>query len=978
MPSNRHVLNVAAYATRIPCMKSPKENVRAITHMTSAIRFLLPGVLVAALALSTTDQARATDLITAHIDTTTRTAMPAQRAGWAKAETDRGRVPDNLALNRLSLALKRSPQRQQAYEQLLREQQEPSSPNFQRWLTPTEIGERFGASQNDIDALSNWLRTQGLTVDEVANSRTRITFSGSAANVAAAFGTELHYYTAGKETRIANAAAPSIPSALTDAVRSVVGLSTITFKPMLHMSAPQSAQWPQGAPQPMLTNCSTTPCQNIVFPADFAKIYNLGPVTAQGIDGSGQSIAIVARTRVHKPDIKNFQSLAGLATKYPTEIVPPLGTDPGTAASTCNPDTNATPNCSKPGDAVMDQSEATLDVQRATSVAPGATIKLITSGTAGNSDGVFIALDYAIDTDPVPAKVISVSYGTCEADNTAAALDVVDEAFKQAAMEGISVFVSSGDGGVDGCAALDSPPPASPRKSPNLLCASGYVTCVGGTEFADKTRQSMYWGSNGNTYGSALGYIPEGAWNEPLGADGSTQMAATGGGVSALPKPSWQVGVGVPGNAGRYTPDVSFNASTREGYFTCMAAQNGSCEVAGGRFSLLIVGGTSASAPSMAGIAALLNQKTGTAQSNLNPGLYALAANTANGVFHDITVASSGVSNCTLTTPSPCNNTTPGPSGLSGGLQGYLVGSGYDLATGLGSIDVSRLLDQWGNTTSTSINLNQHGLSGSWADPTTNSQGLVMEVDPDFYATGTGLLFAGWYTYDVTAAGGQRWYTLQAQVSGTTPAVVGIYSTTGGRFDSPQTTSAKEVGRATLAFSDCTNGTLDYTFTDGSGRTGRIPLTRLLSNTTCSPNGDSGTATAPTLLSGAWADAGNSGQGLVFDMNAVDNVVFAGWYTYTATAAPGSDATGQHWYTLQATLKPGTSTPNNVGIYESTGGVFNAPATAHTTQVGTASLVFSSCTSARLNYAFNTGANSGKTGTLDLTRVGAVPAGCHL
>lgn len=955
-------------------MTNPTKHFRAIER---AIRLLLPATLATALAVGA-EPTGATDLITAHIDTTARTAMPAQRAGWAKAASDRGRVPDTLVLNGLSLALKRSPERQRAYEQFQREQQDPSSPNYQHWLTPSEIGERFGASRNDIDTLSNWLRTQGLTVDAVANSRTRIRFSGSAADVAATFGTPLHYYAAGTDTRIANAATPSIPTALSGVVRSVVGLSTITFKPMLHMGAPLSAQWPKGSPQPLLTDCTTTPCQNILFPADFASIYNLGPVTAQNIDGSGQSIAIIARTRVHMPDIKNFQARAGLATRYPTEIVPPTGTDPGTAAATCNPDTNATPNCNKPGDAVMDQSEATLDVQRATSVAPGATIKLITSAKTGDSDGVFIALDYAIDTDPVPAKIISVSYGTCEADNTAAALGIVDDAFSQAAMEGISVFVSSGDGGVDGCAALDSPPPASPKKSPNLLCASGHVTCVGGTEFADKNSQGTYWASNGSTYGSALGYIPEGAWNEPQGSDGKTQMAATGGGVSGLPKPSWQVGVGVPGNAGRYTPDVSFNASTREGYFTCMAAQQGSCEVVNGSFNLLRVGGTSASAPSMAGIAALLNQKTGAAQANLNPRLYALAANTGNGVFHDVTVASSGVGDCTVATPSPCNNTTPGPNGLDGGLQGYLVGTGYDLATGLGSIDVTRLLDQWGNTAPTSIDLNQHGLSGSWADPTTDSQGFVMEIDPDFYGSGTGLLFAGWYSFDVTAAGGQRWYTLQAQVGGTTPASVGIYSTTGGRFDSSQATTANEVGRATLAFSDCTHGTLDYSFTDGSGRSGSIALTRLSSNTTCSPTGDSGSAAVPTLLSGAWADAGTSGQGLVFDMNANDNVIFAGWYTYSPTGSASGGAADQRWYTLQATFKPGTSTPNGVGIYESRGGVFDAPASVQTTQVGTATLVFNSCTSATLQYTFTGGSNSGKNGTLDLTRIGAVPSGCHL
>lgn len=275
------------------------------------------------------------------------------------------------------------------------------------------------------------------------------------------------------------------------------------------------------------------------------------------------------------------------------------------------------------------------------------------------------------------------------------------------------------------------------------------------------------------------------------------------------------------------------------------------------------------------------------------------------------------------------------------------------------------------------IESNQRGLSGAWADPTTESQGLIVDIGQDFYGTGTGLLFAGWYTFDITAAGGQRWYTLQGQVNGATPASVGIYSTTGGRFDSSQPTATREVGRATLAFHDCTRGTLDYTFTDGSGRRGSIPLKRLLSNETCSPSGDSGDAAITTLLSGAWADTGNSGQGLVFDMSAVDNVVFGGWYTF-ALDASREGPPGQRWYTLQATFKPGTPTPNGVGIYESTGGAFNEPADTRTARVGTASLVFTTCTSATLQYTFTGGASSGRSGTLDLSRVGAVPSGCGM
>ena len=898
---------------------------------------------------------------------------------WAQPKNDLGAVPADLTLDHLSLVLRRSPERQLAYDQLLGEQQNPASPNYHRWLSPIEIGERFGATQHDIDALSNWLLMQGLSVDAVANSRTRIHFSGRAADVASAFGTELHYFQAGAEKRVANTAAASIPAAFGDAVRYVIGLRSITFRPAYQIVAAPPVNLGDASPQPAGTNCNGTVCSHTVFPADFAKIYGLEPVYQQNIKGSGQTIAIVGRARISEPDIQNFQTLSGLPIRYPTIIIPPGGTDPGPAATTCS--ATGTPSCSHPSDLVGEQSEATLDVQRAGSVAPGTPVKLIVSANTASSDGLTTAIDYAIDTTPIPASILSISYAICEADVGSAYVHFADDRFSQAAMEGISTFVASGDSGVAGCADHTQPPTAGQVAGTNALCSSGYVTCVGGTEFADTANPSAYWASsNGAGFLSALGYIPEGAWNEPTGSDGSTQLAATGGGVSAyIPTPSWQVGTGVPGRQGRYTPDVSFAASAHDGYFVCMAAAGGSCVVTAGRFQLLIATGTSASAPSMAGIAALLNQKTGSAQANLNPRLYALAANPANGVFHDVTVASSGVTNCTLAIPSLCNNSTPGPSGLSGGLPGYRVGTGYDLATGLGSIDVANLLAQWSNPNAGAVNLDQHGLTGSWDNPAINGQGIVMEVEPDFYGAGTGLLFAGWYTNDVTAAGGQRWYTLQAQVSSNSASVTSsIYLTQGGSFASSLVTTTTLVGEATLQFSDCTHGSLQYNFSDGSARSGTIPLTRLDANVTCGQAGDNGSAAASYLLSGGWADAGNPGQGFVFDVNPIQNLLFAGWYTYATNAGPNSGPAGQRWYTLQATLVPGTSSVNSIGIYDTTGGVFNQAAPLATNLVGNATLVYHSCSSATLAYTFTAGANAGLSGTLNLSRLGAVPNGCHL
>ena len=935
----------------------------------SRLIWLLPFALLCTSAIAA-ERAPAPDRVTATLDVSKRIALPARRADWVSPANDQGPVPDDLPLTHLAVTLKRSPERQQAFERLLREQQDPASPNYQHWLSPTEIGDRFGASAHDVDAISGWLTAQGLTIDTVSNSRTRIRFSGTAAAVSAAFATGLRYYQASGEKRIANVEAAQVPAAFADAIGAVTGLQSIRYRSALRARTTTSLQ-------PAGSNCEGATCTYNIFPADFDVIYNLSPVRQQGIDGSGQNIAVVGRSRVYEPDMLAFQQITGLATSYPTVIVPPNGTDPGTPFSTCSDDSS--PSCGNPADRFGDQTEATLDVQRAGSTAPGATIDLIVSANTNSVDGVSIALDYAIDTDPVPAKILSVSFTSCEADNGRDTAESLDGYFGQAAAEGISVFVASGDAGVAGCASLDSAPDANEPESTNILCSSGNVTCVGGTQFADSEDPDAYWHStNGPNFLSAIGYIPEGAWNEPLNGSGDTQLAASGGGVSAyIAKPSWQTGTGVPGTQGRYTPDISLHASTSEGYFTCMAAQNASCVVSAGRFSFISAGGTSASTPGMAGIAALLNQKMGAAQGNLNPRLYALAANPGNAVFHDVTLSSSGVSDCTLTQPSLCNNSTPGPTGLGDGLQGYAVGTGYDRATGLGSVNTANLFDNWSGSAGAAVNLDQFGLGGPWYNPATSGQGLVLQVIPDFYGAGQGLLFGGWFTFDVTAAGGQRWYSIQSQVSNTAAAATTpIYVSEGGNFDAPPAIGVEPVGQATLAFSDCTHGTMTYAFSDGSGRTGTIPLTRLGANVSCTADGDSSTIPPDSRLSGSWYDPATGGQGFVIDVNPVQGVLFGAWYTYAPDGQQiGGDAS-QRWYTVQATYAAGQHALENVGIFQASGGAFDDPTPVTTTQVGTANLRFLNCGAATLDYTFTAGAAAGRHGSIALSRTSAPPAEC--
>jgi hypothetical protein len=673
--------------------------------------------------LTLTSLAQTGNLVTARVDTGGRVALQGQRAAWALPQNSAGAVPADTRLQRLTLVLKRSPQRQRAFEQFLQQLQDPASRNYHHFLSPIQVGQRFGVSDPDLAAVSAWLRGQGLRVDSVSNSRVMIVFSGDAGLVGAAFATELRYYLVHGERRMATASDPMIPAALEGVIQSVSGLSTVHDR-SYHGAGQAQVPVGAGSDLPALSVCNGGSCDYFISPGDFAVIYDVDSIYLQQIGGMGQTIAIIGRSRVYDPDIENFASLAGVALADPTVIVPPDGQDPGQPAG-------------PGGEASGDQVEATLDVMRAGSVAPQATIDLVISADNDEAgiNGIRVAASYVVDSNPVIAQVMNVSFGACEADRNTSDVQFWDTVFSQGAAEGISSFVSSGDAGAAGCDTYFQTPPQTQIASPNYICASSYSTCVGGTEFADTSDPSEYWSSTNDLYlESALRYIPEGGWNEPLNGQGVTQAASSGGGVSMyIATPSWQTGTGVPGTEGRYTPDIAFSSSGHDGYFGCLAASGGThpgnCVVTDGEFYFEYFFGTSAAAPGMAGITALLNQKLGGPQGELNQRLYQLAANPTNTIFHDVTVATSGVSGCLITTPSMCNNSTPSPTGLTGGLSGYLVTAGYDEVTGLGSIDAGNFLDNYypGSATTTTLS--------SSLNPAT--QGVVVTFTASVTTTGS-------------------------------------------------------------------------------------------------------------------------------------------------------------------------------------------------------------------------------------------------
>ncbi len=278
------------------------------------------------------------------------------------------------------------------------------------------------------------------------------------------------------------------------------------------------------------------------------------------------------------------------------------------------------------------------------------------------------------------------------------------------------------------------------------------------------------------------------------------------------------------------------------------------------------------------------------------------------------------------------------------------------------------------------VNSNQHGFTGSWYNPGTAGQGIEIEVYPDLAGFGKGVLFGGWFTFDVTTSGGQRWYAMQGTASSNSSTVdLDIATGYGGNLNAPPVVNGSVVGHATLQFIDCNHGTLAYTFADGSNRTGSMPLLRLTPNVTCSSAGDNGNPPGRYLLSGSWYDAATSGQGLIFDINPIQRYLFAAWYTFAINGQQPGGPTSQRWYTLQSgEFAEDATSLNGIGIYAATGGIFDDPAATKTEKVGTADIVFVSCTALTLSYAFTNQDNLGRTGTIHLTRTGPAPAGCSL
>jgi uncharacterized protein (TIGR03437 family) len=565
--------------------------------------------LVPLLFLLTPSLSAQQDRITSPVDYARTAPIRGHVPAAAQLQYDRGPVDPRFQMPSVTMLLKPSAAQQSGLQQLLAEQQNISSANYHRWLTPEQYADRFGASQNDIAQLSAWIASQGLTVSRVARSRNWIVLRGTAGQIEKALHTEIHSYNVRGESHFANATDPSVPAAFSGIVRSFFGLHDFRLKPRL-------------------VKRKEGPGENAGFgthrlaPDDFATLYDITPLYqgSPAIDGTGQKLVVAGQTNIDITNIQTFRSTYNLPApdaQHFQAILVSGETDPGIV----------------PGDV----DEADLDIEWSGAVARNAQIVFVYSGDVITS--VFDAIDNN------RGNVVSMSYGACEQ------MDLVDlpsyqaEAQKANSM-GMTWVVSSGDSGAADC---DVGAIAQVGLAVDAPASIPEVTAMGGTEFNEES--GTYW----NPDGSPIGYIPEKAWNDSI-LDGA--LSSGGGGVSVLfAKPYWQTGRGVPADGFRDVPDVSINAS---------ADHDGFVVYTSGSFATY--GGTSMGAPTMAGIVTLLNQylvtnnlQTQPGVGNINPELYRLAA--VPGIFHDVTLGSNIVK-CVKNTP----NCTTGSYGYSAGV----------------------------------------------------------------------------------------------------------------------------------------------------------------------------------------------------------------------------------------------------------------------------------------------------------------------
>lgn len=675
--------------------------------------------------------------LTQPVDESSRVTLKGTVHPLANAANDRGAAPDSMPLDRVQVVLKRSADQESTLQQLIQDEHTPGTANYHKWLTPAQFGQQFGPSDQDVATLSAWLESKGFNVKGVNPGKQTLEISGNVAQFRSAFHAQIHKYSVNGETHYANASDPQLPAALAPVFGGFVSLNNFRPHSMSHVLGQATYDPKTNKATPQWTTGSKT---FVLAPGDFAVQYDL-PAANSGNDGTGQTIAIINDANVNIDLVNQFRTLFNLPANPPQVII--SGNDPGVDGIN-DPDG---PN--------FDSVEAYLDVEWSGAVAPKATVDLVIGADTALETGLILAAEDAVYNNLAP--VMSVSFGLgCEAQLGTAGNSYLNALWEQAAAQGITVMVSTGDSASAGCDNDNTQFYAVGGAAVSGLASTPWNVAVGGTDFyysdyaTGGASISNYWNTtvSQNPSTSIKGVIPEQPWNNSqygldvisfysdpnLGASTATTIAGGGGGASTVyAKPSWQTGTGVPADSHRDLPDVSLFAATglnASFYPICFA--DGDCQPAsGGAIQITGVGGTSASSPAFAGIMALVNQKYGR-QGQANFILYPLAKQFP-AAFHDVTHGNNSVP-CNITTANgiapldciavsspitvtdPTNGTaTEGQIG-TGTTPDFNATTGFDLASGLGSVDASVLISDWANVklTSSTVSLTSPGAGASF------------------------------------------------------------------------------------------------------------------------------------------------------------------------------------------------------------------------------------------------------------------------
>jgi subtilase family serine protease len=680
----------------------------------------------------------------------------------ARSENDRGPVADDVRFEHMLLLLKRDPETEARLMQQIDAMHNPASPEFHHWLTAEQFGARYGIDPQDMEAIQEWLKSHGFTVNQVYKNGLVLDIAGTAKQIRDAFHTEMHNLVLPNgDQHMANIRDPQIPAALGPAVEGVP-LHDFFPRPRVTKLRPVSFNHDAGKWQPYFT----VPIQGsnffVVAPFDFATIYNLMPLWNQGFTGRGVTIATVEDTNLaHPSDWSTFRKTFGLS-----------GFNHGNFKQIY-------PGCKDPGQN-GDEIEAALDVEWASAAAPDANIELFACPDTETTSGLDTAIVNLLET--TPPDIISDSYGLCETVSGHAEVALENFEAEFATVEGVTFFIAQGDTGADECAPVESTPYSTQGINSGDNTASAFAVDVGGTDFMAQYNSdtngipiSNYWSTTNNrkTLASALSYIPEIPWNDgctsqliygdPLIGPFTQSFGSTGfcnstvgqefflddtagsGGPSTCftgtpsipgvvsgtcrgnPKPSFQTGVpGIPNDGLRDQPDLSLfagNGVWDSFYVECLSDinQGGTTCTANNDAIFLGGGGTSFASPAMAGIQALINQKFGR-QGDANYVYYALAARqfyeqgasrcnasrtsgtlpASSCIFNDITLGDMDI---------PCGQNIDGHFYDCHGADSTNIGElsmsnqknepaypatvGYDLATGLGSVNGTNLFYAW-------------------------------------------------------------------------------------------------------------------------------------------------------------------------------------------------------------------------------------------------------------------------------------------